>query len=173
MAMLWSAGALAQSSPPSFSADIVSLDSDGALLTTTAKLFAANHKVRIEMAGAADSFFIGDVGAGTTLVVRPSQRLYMDARQSNFLTQIFVWVDPRDPCRQWQAAAATAGVPTTRDWHCEPLERAKVKQHGIIEFSVVSSDLQPQLWLGRRYARLPGEVASGGWKSLCSREYVA
>jgi hypothetical protein len=140
--MLWSAGALAQSSPPSFSADIVSLDSDGALLTATAKLYAANHKARIEMAGAADSFFISDVDAGTALVVRPSQRLYLDARQSTFLTQIFIWVDPHHPCRQWRKAAATAGVPSARDWHCEPLEHAMVNQHEIIEYSVVSSELQ-------------------------------
>jgi hypothetical protein len=142
LALLCSAGALAQSPPPSFAADIVSVDSDGALLTTTAKLYAANHKVRIEMAGAADSFFISDVDAGTALVVRPSQRLYLDARQSTFLTQIFIWVEPRDPCRQWQAAAATAGLPGARDWHCEALEHAMVNQHEIIEYRVVGSDLQ-------------------------------
>jgi hypothetical protein len=145
LALLWSAGALAQSppqtSPPSFSADIVSLDSDGAPLAATAKLYAANHKARIEIAGAADSFFISDADTGTTLVVRPAQRLYLDARQSTPLTQIFVSVDPRHPCRQWQAAAATAGA-GAREWHCEPVERAIVNQREIIEYSVLTSDHQ-------------------------------
>ena len=142
LALLWSAGAPAQSPPPSFSADIVSLDADGTLLAATAKLHAANRKARIEMAGAADSFFISDIDAGTTLVVRPWQRLYLDARQSTSLTRIFIWVDPRHPCRQWQAAAATAGVPSAGDWHCEPLARAMVDQREIIEYSVVTSDHQ-------------------------------
>jgi hypothetical protein len=141
LALLWSISAPAQS-PLSFSADIVSLDSDGSQRAATAKLHAANHKARIEMAGAADSFFISDADAGTTLVVRPAQRLYLDARQSTPLTQIFVWVDPRHPCRQWQAAAATAGVASAHDWHCELIERAIVDQREIIEFSVVNSDRQ-------------------------------
>jgi hypothetical protein len=150
LALLCSTGALAQSPPPSFAADIVSVDSDGALLTTTAKLYAANHKVRIEMAGAADSFFISDVDAGTALVVRPSQRLYLDARQSTFLTQIFIWVEPRDPCRQWQAAAATAGVTSTGEWHCELIERASMNHHEIIEYRVVRSDGQSDYgWVDR------------------------
>jgi hypothetical protein len=143
LALLWSISAPAEVEPQSFSAEIVSLDSDGTLLAATAKLYAANHKARIEMAGTANSFFISDADAGTTLVVRPEQRLYLDARQSTPLTQIFVWVDPRHPCRQWQAAAATAGVPSARDWHCEPVEHAIVNQREIIEYSVVvASDQQ-------------------------------
>lgn len=142
LALLGSNSAPAEVEPQSFSAEIVSLDSGGAPRAATAKLYAANHKARIDMGGAADSFFICDADAGTALVVRPAQRLYLDARQSTPLTQIFVWVDPRDPCRQWQAAAATAGVPGARDWHCEPVEHAIVNQREIIEYSVVASDRQ-------------------------------
>jgi hypothetical protein len=150
LALLWSAGAVAQSPPQSppqslpqpFSAEIVSLGTNGAPLGAAATLRAADHKVRIETTGAADSFFISDADAGTTLVVRPAQRLYLDARQSTPLTQIFVWLDPHDPCRQWQAAAETAGVPSTRAWHCKPIEHAIINQHDIIEYSVVTSDRQ-------------------------------
>jgi hypothetical protein len=140
LALLWSAGALAQSSAPSFSADIVSRDTGGALLGATAKLHVANHKARIELPGAADGFFISDSDAGTALFVRSAQRIYLDARQSTPLTRIFVWVDPRDPCRQWQAAAATAGVVGPGEWRCEPVERAMINQHPIIEYRVSMPD---------------------------------
>jgi len=141
LALLCSAGALAQSSPPSFSADIVSLDAGGGR-GRAAKLRVSNHKTRIEMAGASDGFFLSDLDAGTALFVRAAQRLYLDARQSTPLTRIFVPVDPRDPCRQWQAAAATAGVPGTGEWHCEPIERTIVNHHEIIEYRMMTFDRQ-------------------------------
>jgi hypothetical protein len=137
LALFCGAGALAEVEPQSFSADIVSLDAAGAR-RAAAKLYVANHKARIEIADAADGFFLSDTDAGTALVVRSAQRLYLDARQSTPLTRIFVSVDPRDPCRRWQAAAATAGVPSTGEWHCEPIERASVNHHEIIEYKVTS-----------------------------------
>jgi hypothetical protein len=149
LALLFSAAALAEVEPPSFSADIVSLDAGGGR-SAAAKLQVANHKARIEMAGAADGFFLSDAEAGTALFVRSSQRLYLDARQSTPLTRIFVPVDPRNPCRQWQAAAATAGVPSTGEWHCELVERASINHPEIIEYRVVTSDGQPNYgWVDR------------------------
>src|ERR1700722_5839604 len=108
LAWLFSAAAVAQGQPPSFSADIVSLDAGGAR-HVAANLQVAKPKARIEMAGAADGFFLSDTDVGTALFVRTAQRLYLDARQSTLFTRIFVPVDPLDPCRQWQAGAATAG----------------------------------------------------------------
>jgi hypothetical protein len=142
LALLCSVSGLAQSSLPSFSADIVSLDAGGARGAAVAKLHVANHKTRIEMAGASDGFFLSDADAGTAVFVRSARRLYLDARQSTLFTRIFVPVDARDPCRQWQAAAATAGLPSTREWHCEPIERAIAKHHDIIEYSVMTPDRQ-------------------------------
>jgi hypothetical protein len=142
LALLGSAGALAQSSPQSFSADIVSLDGGGAPVGASAKLRAANRKTRIELPGAADGFFISDTDAGTALFVRSAQRIYLDARQSTPLTRIFVWVDPRDPCRQWQSAAETAGIVSTAEWRCEPIERASVNQRQVIEYRVFMPDGQ-------------------------------
>ena len=148
LALLFGAGASALE-PQSFSADIVSLDAGGAR-RTAAKLQVANHKTRIEMAGAADGFFLSDSDAGTALFVRSAQRLYLDARQSTLLTRIFVPVDPRDPCRRWQAAAATAGVPSTGEWHCELVEQASTNHHEIIEYRVVTSDGQSNYgWVDR------------------------
>jgi hypothetical protein len=149
LALVCSAGALAEAEPQSFSADIVSLDAGGAQRGAAAKLYVANHKARIEMAGVADGFFLSDTDAGTALFVRSAQRLYLDARQSSPLTRIFVPVDPRGPCRQWQAAAATAGVTSTGEWHCEPIERASVNHHEIIEYRVTSDGQSNYGWVDR------------------------
>jgi hypothetical protein len=51
--------------------------------------------------------------------------------------------NPRNPCRQWQAAAATAGVVSSGKWRCEPIERAIVDQHETVEYSVVTPNRQP------------------------------
>ena len=141
-ALLCGSGVLAQSLSPSFSADIVSLDAGGARRGAAARLNVANHKARIEMAGASDGFFLSDTDLGTALFVRTSRHLYMDARQSTLLTRIFVAVDPRDPCRQWQAAAATAGGASSGEWHCELVERAGVDHREIIEYRVLTPDGQ-------------------------------
>ena len=138
---------MAQSSPQAFTADIVSLDTRGEPLGATAKLHAADHKTRIETGGVPDGFFLSDSDAGTALFVRPAQRIYVDARQSTPLTQIFVSVDQHDPCRQWQAAAGIAGLVSSGKWRCKSIERAVVNQHKTIEFSVV----------------MPGRQASYGW----------
>jgi hypothetical protein len=142
LALLCSAGAPAEEAPQSFSADIVSLDAGGVRRGVAAKLHVANHKARIETGDASDGFFLSDTDAGTVLFVRSAQRLYVDARQSTLLTRIFVPVDPHDPCREWQAAAATAGVPSTGEWHCEAVERGFANHHEIVEYRVVTSDRQ-------------------------------
>lgn len=139
LTLLSSTGAPAQSAARSFAADIVRVDSGGAR-GAAAKLHAANHKIRIEVPDAADGFFISDTEAGTALYVRSAQRIYLDARQSTPLTQIFVWVDPHDPCRQWQAAAKTAGMPGTAGWRCEPIGPTTVDQREVVEYLVSAPD---------------------------------
>ncbi len=128
-----------------------------------------SHKARIEIGAAPDGFFLSDTDAGTALFVRSAQRIYLDARQSTPLTQIFIRVDPRDPCRQWQAAAATAGVMNSGKWRCEPIERAIVNQHETVEYRVVTPDRATELRLGRPFDGLSGEVAKRGWKSVCAQ----
>jgi hypothetical protein len=146
LALLSSAGAPVQSAAQSFSADIVRVDSGGAR-AKPAKLHAANLKTRIEVPDAADGFFISDIEAATALYVRSAQRIYLDARQSTPLTQIFVWVDPHDPCRQWQAAANTAGMPRTAAWRCESIGSTTVNQREVVEYRV----------------SVPGRPSSYGW----------
>src|ERR1700678_4410502 len=138
------AGASRGSSPAhEFSADIVSRDADGVSVGTGARLYVANRRVRIETPEASAGFFLIDGAAGTALFVRPAQQLFLDAKQSTRLTQIFVPVDPNDPCRQWQAAAKNAGVPSAGgDWRCGRGDTAIVDGRPSIEYGVVSPDRQ-------------------------------
>ncbi len=124
-----------------FSADIVNRDADGVSVGTGARLYVANRMVRIETPEASAGFFLIDGAAGTAFFVRPTQQVFMDAKQSTRLTQVFVPVDPNDPCRQWQAAAKNAGVPSAGgDWRCGRIDTAIVDGRRTIEFSVVSPD---------------------------------
>ncbi|MGC1519892.1 MAG: hypothetical protein WA803_00010, partial [Steroidobacteraceae bacterium] len=104
-------GNAAESNPPrEFSADVVSRDAAGVPVGGSARLYAAGHKVRIETPDVPAGFFLIDSDSSTTLFVGTTRRVFMDAKQSTRLTQIFVPVNPRDPCPQWRAAAQTAGV---------------------------------------------------------------
>ncbi len=103
-----------------FSADLVTTHADGRTITSAGKLRVFNDKVRIETPDFADGFFLTDGPNRATLFARPAERIFMDARQSSRLTQIFVSVDPGDPCRQWQMMAKFAGAANPGDpWRCE------------------------------------------------------
>jgi hypothetical protein len=150
---LTSLGATAETSPAyQFSADIVSRDAAGVAVGITARLYAANRQVRIEMSGAQPEFFLIDGDAGRALLVRPTQQLFMDAKQSSSLTQLFVPIDPIDPCPQWQAAAKNAGVTSAgADWRCMRIRGEAADGRGSIEYRVVSPDQKvSRRWIDTR-----------------------
>jgi hypothetical protein len=69
----------------------------------------------------------------------------MDARQSSLLTQVFVAVDPNDPCEQWQMAARIAqAVDQGAEWRCERVGDDTADGRPTIKYRAIS----PQ---GRRY----------------------
>jgi hypothetical protein len=144
-------GSAASAEPPAqeFSADIVTRDAAGLTVGTAARLYVANRKVRIETPEAPTGFFLIDVDAGTAFFVQPTQRVFMDAKQSTWLTQIFVRVDPNDPCRQWRAAANNAGIPSVGgDWRCGRMDAAGVDHRSTIEYRVVFPDHESsQRWI--------------------------
>jgi hypothetical protein len=124
-----------------FSADIVSRDAHGVSVGTRARLYVANRRVRIETPEASAGFFLIDGAAGTAFFVRPERQIFMDAKQSTRLTQLFVPVDPNDPCRQWRAAAQIAGVPGAGGaWRCGRVDTAIVGGRRTIEYRVRSPD---------------------------------
>jgi hypothetical protein len=103
-----------------FSADLVATGVDGTATAPAGKVRVLNDKVRIETPDFADGFFLIDGANRAAYFVRPADRIFMDARQSSRLTQMFVAVDPGDPCRQWQIMAKLAGAADAGDpWRCE------------------------------------------------------
>src|SRR5580704_2478233 len=144
-----SVGDSAEPNPaPDFSADIVSRDAAGALLGGGGRLYASGRKVRIETPDVPAGFFLIGGDLSTALFVGTTQRVFMDAKQSTRLTQIFIPVDPRDPCPQWRAAAQNAGVPGAGgDWRCARAGGGG----GTIEYRVDSPDQNSSLrWIDPR-----------------------
>ena len=133
-----SSHAQVSSVPREFSADIVRRDAGGASNGPAAKLHVSRQKTRIDGIDAAGGFFLTDGAAGTAFFVRPAQHVYLDAKQSTPLTQIFVPVDPLDPCPQWQAAAGIAGAVTAEAWQCARLASAMLDGHPVVEYRVLS-----------------------------------
>lgn len=119
-----------------FSAGIVTLHDDASSLT--GRLSVLDGKVRIETAEHPDGFFLVDTAKPSAFFVRPGARLYMEARQSSRLTQLFVPVDPDAPCRQWQAMALVAGLAEKGEWHCERGGEETIDGHNTVVFRAFS-----------------------------------
>ncbi len=115
-------------------------DAGGAATGGTGRLFFSNGRVRIETSNIPTGYFLVDGAAATALFVRPAQQVFMDARQSSRLTQIFLPVNPTDPCSQWQAATGNAGVPNTGgEWLCKRIDNAPGDGHDTtVQYTVVS-----------------------------------
>jgi hypothetical protein len=139
-----SAGAFAPAAHASeFSADIVSRDAAGTVIGAVAKLYVRNHMVRIETPEVSGGFLLINGDAGTAQFVRPAQQLFMEAKQSSRLTQIFVPVDTKEPCRQWHAAASNAGVASAvGEWRCQRNEDDIIDGRPVLQFRV-SSPVSP------------------------------
>jgi hypothetical protein len=105
---------------PDFSAEIVTHDASGAVINGAARLYVSRGKVRIDPPSSATDYFLVDTKSTNALFVRPAQHIYMDARQSSRLTQLFLPSDPNRPCDLWQIAARHAGTQSLQDkWSCE------------------------------------------------------
>jgi hypothetical protein len=100
-----------------FSADLVTRQ--GEKVARVGSLRVSESKVRIETSDFADGFFLVDGAKPAATFVRPAAKVFMDARQSTALTQMFVSVDPDEPCRQWRAMASLAAPVNSDKWQCE------------------------------------------------------
>jgi hypothetical protein len=131
--------------------------------TAQGKLNVSNRKVRIETPDLAIGYFIVRDDIGAAYFVRPTQRVFMEARQSSQLTQILVPVDPNDPCRQWQKMAQIAGA--TRDgaeWRCERMGFDRVNGRDTIRYRVISPANRKYLgWIDLRLGFLVRLEAEG------------
>jgi hypothetical protein len=123
-----------------FSADLVTTHLDGTATASAGKLRVFNDKVRIETPDFADGFFLIDGPNRAAYFTRPTERIFMDARQSSRLTQLFVSVDPGDPCRQWQIMAKLASASDVSDpWRCERVGEEIIDGRRATAYRAISS----------------------------------
>jgi hypothetical protein len=131
-----------------FSADIVTRHDDAP--APAGRLSVLDGKVRIETPEVPDGFFLVDPAKPSAYFVRPTARIYMDARQSSRLTRLFVPVDPDAPCQQWQAMARLAGVAGQGEWRCERAGEETIDGHNTVAFRVSSGAGEGYLgWIDR------------------------
>jgi hypothetical protein len=121
-----------------FSAEIVGRDQTGAVVGKPARLYAADRKVRIETPELQNHVLIIDGAKPAAYAVAPAQRMFLDAMQSSPLTQLFVPLDPDDPCPQWHAMAEVAGISVPGEWRCNAEVRETVDGRNTVRFSMIS-----------------------------------
>lgn len=121
-----------------FAADLISSNAAGETVGKPARLYVTDRKVRIETPDLLDSFFIVDSAIPAANLVRPAQRVYMDAKQSSRLSRLFVSLDPAHPCAQWQAMAEVAGIAHAGRWHCEAEGADNVDGRPTMKFQILS-----------------------------------
>ncbi|HEX7921086.1 MAG TPA: hypothetical protein VF583_09060 [Bradyrhizobium sp.] len=121
MACLFAMAILTDAAVPAaaqqFSADLLARKDD--TVTAMGTLRVSDRKARIEPTALPDGFFLLDTAKPAAYFVRPAAHVYMKAMQSSPLTQLFVPVDPSDPCRQWLAMAQLSEAVDLATWHCE------------------------------------------------------
>jgi hypothetical protein len=123
-----------------FSADLVRTAIHGGAAASFGKLRVSDDKVRIETPDFPDGFFLIDGASRAAYFARPGERVFMDARQSSRLTQLFVPIDLGDPCRQWQAMAKLAGATDREDpWRCERVGEESVGGRDVVVYRAISS----------------------------------
>jgi hypothetical protein len=92
--------------------------------------------VRLEVPELSDGYFITDSEKPVAVFIRPGARVYMDARQSSRLIQLFVPVDPAAPCRQWRTMAQLAGEPDEGPWQCTQSGRETIGGRDLAVYRV-------------------------------------
>jgi hypothetical protein len=150
--------------PHQFSADLVYANPSGEVTASSGKLNVADRKIRIETPDLAIGFFIVRIDAAAAYFIKPSQRVFMDAKQASELTQLLVPVDPDNPCRQWQAMAQIAGVTDQGTaWRCERIGDESIAGRRTIKYRGMSPRKEPYLiWIDPRIDFVVRLKADGG-----------
>jgi hypothetical protein len=151
-AALWLAASALSAPARQFSADLIRTDAGGVEPRPAGKLNVVDNNVRIETSDVPGGFFLVLGDADAAYFVRPAQKIFMNAKQSSLLTQVFVAVDPNDPCRQWQAAARIAGAADRgTEWRCERGGEESTAERRAIKYRAMSPRKQQYLiWIDPR-----------------------
>lgn len=155
LALIGSAFAGVAASAQEFSADLVARQGEKAV--RVGSLRVAEGKVRIETSDFADGFFLVDEAKPAATFVRPGAKVFMDARRSSPLTQMFVPVDPDEPCRQWRAMALLAAPVDADKWQCECNGEGAVGDRKADIYRVTASGVSFVGWVDRE-RRFPLQI---------------
>jgi hypothetical protein len=128
-----------------FSAEVVGSNAAG--VGMSARIYVVDRKVRIETPDLPNSFLIVNSAVPAAYLVRPAQRIFMDAMQSSRLTRLFVPLDPADPCPQWQAMAEVAGIADSGKWRCDVEGRETVEGRSTLKFRMISLRGRSSGWI--------------------------
>jgi hypothetical protein len=131
-----------------FSADLVGVGAERQV--TLGKLNVAGGKVRLETPEVKTGFFLflGDAA----YFVRPASRIYMDAKQSSQLAQIFIPVDTQRPCDAWQAMAKISGAADNgTEWRCDRVGEETIGERDTTVVKAISPRQRSYtVWIDRR-----------------------
>jgi hypothetical protein len=137
-----------------FSADINYADANGSS-RGQGKIYVSGSKVRLEIPDIRGGFFLLDGERDTAFFIRPAQHVFMDAKQTSRLTQIFVPVDPSEPCHKWRDMAIVAGIAAQAlPWHCDRIGVEPLRGLAAIRYRIISTDAQANdVWIdsGREF----------------------
>jgi len=144
--LMWTRGNAAETRQ--FSAEIAIHNATDSVAGPPGKIYVDELKVRIETPDIPDSFLLIDGSVPAAYLVRPPLRVFMDAKQSSRLTQLFVPLTADDPCPQWQTMAEVAGIPDQNGhWHCEAGAHETIAGRDAVKFNATSPQGRSAGWI--------------------------
>jgi hypothetical protein len=156
-----------------FSATLVASGAEDMPAGAAGRINVSGSKVRIETPEIVTGFFLVDAGADTAYFVRPTLHIYMEARQASALAQIFVPLEPDNPCARWQAMAKLSGAAANGSaWQCERTGEETLDGHPTTTWRAVSPRQRTYVaWIDREL-KFPLRIATNFGTSFSLTDIV-
>jgi hypothetical protein len=127
-----------------FSADVATVGTEGQF-STAGKLSVSSGKMHFETPDVPNAFFLVSSNPNGAYLIKPAQRVFMDAGQSSRVIQLFVSVNSDDPCPQWLAMSKLAGISDQNSqqgtqWHCDRVGSDTIGGRNTVLFQAATLD---------------------------------
>ena len=127
-----------------FSADVTTVGAEGQFIEA-GKLSVSSGRVRFETADVPNAFFLVSSDANGAYLIRPAQRVFMDAAQASRVILLFVSVNSDDPCPRWLAMSKLAGIldqnsEQETQWHCNRIGSDTISGRDTVRFQAATLD---------------------------------
>jgi hypothetical protein len=134
----------APASAQEFSADVTTVDTEGQF-GAAGKLSVSGGRVHFETPDVPNAFFLVSSNPNGAYLIRPTQRVFMDAGQSSRVILLFVSVNPDDPCPQWLAMSKLASIPDQNSqqetqWRCDRVGNDTISGRNTVRFQAATLD---------------------------------